>query len=122
MRRRETLQIQIDQTEMREQVSGPFRRIRMKRVRTRIERGSNVGAVRGVRLLNQGWWELKWGHKLHKRGPKCTAMSRPCDEKAVPAFLECSKNIEKYCNLHFYLQTGVRKVAPISQINVFLKI
>ena len=82
MRRRETLQIQIDQTEMREQVSGRFRRIRMERVRTRIERGSNGcgkrSAVVEPRLLG-----IKMGPQIAQKGgqnaPQCPGhvMKRP---------------------------------------------
>ena len=62
MRRRETLQIQIDQTEVREQVSGRFRRIRIERVRC------GCGKKR-VRFLNQGWPAgIKMGPQIAQKG------------------------------------------------------
>ena len=83
MRRRETLQIQIDQTEMREQVSGRFGRIRIERVRC------GCGNSR-VRFLNQGWpagnkmgpqIAQKRGQKMHHHHVMPVFMSAPNIEK-----------------------------------------
>ena len=107
VRRRETLQIQIDQTEMREQVSGRFGRIRIERVRCGCGNSRECGF-----WTKAGPREIKWGHKLHKRGAK------KCKKCTITTWCRCLWVLQTLKKMVFYLYQLVLRIVPLPEINI----